>query len=72
MLFRSPGEVPEAIRGRMFEKYVTHGKRGGTGLGAYSAALAARAHGGRVLLNASQPGVTTVLVTLPTGQDAGL
>jgi len=68
----NPGEVPEAIRGRMFEKYVTLGKRGGTGLGAYSAALAARAHGGRVQLDASRPGATTVLVTLPTGQDAGL
>lgn len=68
----NPGEVPEAIRGRMFEKYVTQGKRGGTGLGAYSAALAVRAHGGRVQLDASRPGATTVLVTLPTGQDAGL
>lgn len=68
----NPGEVPEAIRGRMFEKYVTQGKRGGTGLGAYSAALAVRAHGGRVQLDASRPGATTVLVTLPTGQDAGV
>jgi len=68
----NPGEVPEAIRGRMFEKYVTQGKRGGTGLGAYSAALAARAHGGRVQLDASQPGATTVLVTLPTGQDVAV
>lgn len=59
------GEVPESIRTRMFEKYVTMGKRGGTGLGAYSAALAARAHGGRVSLDAATPGRTTVTVVLP-------
>lgn len=59
------GEVPEPVRSRIFEKYVTMGKRGGTGLGAYSAALAARAHGGRVELDAAAPGRTTVTVILP-------
>ncbi|WP_428568037.1 MAG: ATP-binding protein [Solidesulfovibrio sp. DCME] len=59
------GEVPPPIRSRMFEKYVTMGKRGGTGLGAYSAALAARAHGGSLELDAATPGRTTVLVRLP-------
>ncbi len=59
------GEVPEAIRCRMFEKYVTMGKRGGTGLGAYSAALAARAHGGGIALDAAVAGRTTVTVVLP-------
>ncbi|MFU2207082.1 ATP-binding protein [Solidesulfovibrio sp. C21] len=69
----NPGEVPESIRGRMFEKYVTMGKRGGTGLGAYSAALAARAHGGNITLDASVPGQTTVVATLPrpAGEEAG-
>jgi signal transduction histidine kinase len=59
------GDVPPPIRPRMFEKYVTMGKRGGTGLGAYSAALAARAHGGRIELDAAVPGRTTVRVVLP-------
>jgi signal transduction histidine kinase len=59
------GEVPQAIRDRMFEKYVTQGKRTGTGLGAYSAALAAKAHGGSISLDASQPGMTAVMVVLP-------
>ncbi len=59
------GEVPPPIRSRMFEKYVTMGKRGGTGLGAYSASLAARAHGGRIELDADNPGRTTVTVVLP-------
>ncbi len=61
----NPGEVPAAIRARMFEKYVTMGKLGGTGLGAYSAALAVRAHGGSIELDASVPGRTTIAVTLP-------
>jgi signal transduction histidine kinase len=68
----NPGEVPLPIRERMFEKYVTMGKRGGTGLGAYSAALAVRAHGGRLVLDASHPGQTMVTVTLPRGQDSAL
>lgn len=59
------GEVPPEIRSRMFDKYVTVGKRGGTGLGAYSAALAAKAHGGDIALDAGVPGHTTIIVTLP-------
>ena len=61
------GEVPASIRSRLFEKYVTMGKRGGTGLGAYSAALAAKAHGGTIELDAGVPGRTAVIVTLPRG-----
>ncbi len=59
------GEVPEGIRDRFFEKYVTSGKRDGTGLGTYSVMLAARAHGGRAELDASRPGRTVVMVFLP-------
>ena len=33
------GAIPEAIKGRFFEKFVTAGKKNGTGLGAYSARL---------------------------------
>ena len=33
------GAVPEAIRERFFDKYVTAGKSGGTGLGTYSARM---------------------------------
>jgi signal transduction histidine kinase len=59
------GEVPEGIRDRFFQKYVTSGKRDGTGLGAYSAMLAVKAHGGRAELDASRPGFTTVTVFFP-------
>jgi len=59
------GEVPESFRPRFFEKYATHGKKGGTGLGTYSAMMAARAHGGTILLHC-QAGRTTLTVVLPT------
>ena len=70
LLVANAGEVPLEIRPRMFDKYVTQGKRGGTGLGAYSAALAAKAHGGRIDLDANAPGRTVVVVTLPRGKGA--
>ncbi len=59
------GEVPATIRGRFFEKYVTEGKKHGTGLGTYSAKLAAQAHGGSIELDTSREGWTTVTVRLP-------
>lgn len=59
------GAVPEAVRDRFFDKYVTSGKRGGTGLGTYSARLMAAAQGGTVELDTSVAGMTTVTVSLP-------
>jgi nitrogen-specific signal transduction histidine kinase len=38
------------IRDRFFDKYVTHGKADGTGLGTYSAKLLIEAQGGRLAL----------------------
>lgn len=58
------GEVPPSIRGRFFEKFVTHGKRHGTGLGTYSALMVARAHGGTIRLDTGDAG-TTLTVELP-------
>lgn len=45
------GAVPQQIRDRFFEKYVTFGKPDGTGLGAYSARLIAEAMGGRLRMS---------------------
>lgn len=56
------GEVPFEIRESFFEKYVTAGKRDGTGLGTYSAALIAKTHGWKMHLDSSVPGETTVTV----------
>ncbi|HAJ25795.1 MAG TPA: hypothetical protein DCG53_00855 [Syntrophus sp. (in: bacteria)] len=62
---RNGGEVPAGFRDVFFEKYSTHGKKGGTGLGTYSARIMARAMGGDVDLDCSQAGVTIVHVRLP-------
>jgi signal transduction histidine kinase len=61
---RNKGSVPVEIRGRLFEKYVTFGKSGGTGLGTYSAKLIAESHGGDIALDASVEGETTITVRL--------
>lgn len=59
------GVVPHAIRSRFFEKFVTYGKSGGTGLGAYSAKLLAEAQNGTVSLNVSDEiNQTIITVTL--------
>jgi CheY-like chemotaxis protein len=44
------GVVPKEIRDHFFTKYATSGKAGGSGLGAYSARLMARAMGGDLRL----------------------
>lgn len=70
LVIDNPGEVPPEIRARLFEKHVTAGKARGTGLGAYSARLIARAFGGDVVADTTVPGRTVVTVTLRAPQDA--
>ncbi|WP_374358046.1 response regulator [Chitinimonas sp.] len=45
------GTVAPAIRARFFDKYVSHGKAEGTGLGTYSARLLTEAQGGRISMH---------------------
>ena len=60
------GAVPAEIRERFFEKFVTQGKQGGTGLGTYSAKLLAEAQNGSIFLEVSDPdNQTTITVALP-------
>jgi K+-sensing histidine kinase KdpD len=59
------GAVPRAIRDRFFEKYATCGKRGGTGLGAYSARLIVANLGGDIAMLTGDDQGTTLLLTLP-------
>lgn len=68
---RNQGEVPRAIRQRFFEKYITSGKPGGTGLGTYSAKRIAEFHGGGIELDCGTPGQTTVDVVLPKTRAQG-
>lgn len=60
------GAVPPSIRERFFDKFVTLGKRDGTGLGTYSARLLTEAQHGSIHLEVSDANDTTVLtVHLP-------
>ncbi|MFC1857027.1 response regulator [Thermodesulfobacteriota bacterium] len=62
------GVVPEEIRDQFFEKYVTSGKSGGTGLGTYSAKLIAETQGGHIKLDTSEEDGTTITLFLPLDQ----
>jgi PAS domain S-box-containing protein len=59
------GVIPEEVRNHFFERYVTHGKQRGTGLGTYSAWLIARAHGGRISYTTGEEEGTRLIVELP-------
>ncbi|MGN7613447.1 response regulator [Magnetococcales bacterium HHB-1] len=58
------GAVPAQIRERFFEKYVTAGKTGGTGLGTYSAKLMATTMKGVIRLLPTDNNTTAVEVSL--------
>lgn len=55
---KNQGEVPEEIRSRFFEKFVTAGKKQGSGLGTYSAKLIAGVLNMDLQLDTSLPGHT--------------
>ncbi|MDM8537495.1 hybrid sensor histidine kinase/response regulator [Desulfobacterales bacterium HSG17] len=59
------GTVPEEIQDNFFEKYVTSGKKKGTGLGTYSAKLIAETQGGTIDLETSKQSGTSVTIHLP-------
>lgn len=61
--------VPSEIRGRFFEKYVTSGKVGGTGLGTYSAMIMTRAIGGTIDMETSDESGTIVTLRIPQGPE---
>lgn len=60
------GTVPLEIRQTFFDKFVTHGKDGGSGLGTYSARMLANAQGGKIKMSTNdQANTTTLTVWLP-------
>jgi two-component system sensor histidine kinase/response regulator len=61
----NPARVPVAIEARFFEKFVSHGKVGGTGLGTYSAKLIAEAHSGTATMQTSDETGTVVTLVFP-------
>ena len=64
------GPVPAPVRATFFDKYATHGKAGGMGLGAYSARLMARVQGGELHMATSEEEGTTLTLWLPAWQAA--
>jgi len=61
----NPGEIPDDILDQFFEKYVTSGKKQGTGLGTYSARLMTEVQNGRIDFESSAENGTTLKVSLP-------
>lgn len=62
---QNQGSVPESIRDSFFDKYVTSGKIGGTGLGTYSAWLIVKTMGGIISLDSSREGIAEINMELP-------
>lgn len=60
----NPGQVPPGIATTFFDKYVTAGKSGGTGLGTYSAQLMARVQEGDLAMQSPEGAGTTLTLTL--------
>lgn len=58
------GEVPAELKAHFFAKYSTSGKKGGSGLGTYSAQLLARVQGGTLNMASSASAGTTLTLTL--------
>lgn len=54
--------VPEEIQDKFFNKYVTHGKEEGTGLGTYSAKLIANAHKADITMTSTKTRGTLLTV----------
>ncbi len=59
-----PG-IPDDIKDRLFEPFVTSGKKGGTGLGLAIAKSIAEAHGGQILCESKRGEGTAFFVRLP-------
>jgi signal transduction histidine kinase len=64
-----PG-IPEAIRGSVFDPFVTAQKRGGTGLGLSIAKSCVEAHGGKIWFDSAAGAGTTFYVWLPRAGSA--
>lgn len=57
--------IPEAIRGKLFEPFVSVGKENGTGLGLTVVQKIVQDHGGEIVVEKTSESGTVFLVTLP-------
>jgi DNA-binding response OmpR family regulator len=66
ILINNQGVIPNSIRERFFDKFVTHGKADGTGLGTYLAKRLVEAQNGSISMTTSDTDhLTTLHVHLP-------
>ncbi len=65
IVLHNAGAVPRDIRNTFFDKYVTSGKSGGTGLGSYSARLIVQHLGGSISFATDEDAGTTFFLSLP-------
>ncbi len=65
------GVVPAVIRDRFFDKFITHGKTRGAGLGTYSARLLARVQKGSIHMETSEERGTLLTVRLIAASGPG-
>lgn len=65
LAIHNAGAVPQPVRARFFQKYATHGKAGGSGLGAYSARLMATVQQGDLAMVTDEERGTTLTLRLP-------
>jgi signal transduction histidine kinase len=59
-----PG-VPDSVRAKLFQPFVSHGKEKGTGLGLATVQKILQDHGGDVVLESSSPGRTVFKLVIP-------
>ncbi len=66
VLVSNSGVVPQELRANFFDKFTTSGKKGGSGIGTYSAQLLAKAQNGAIVMDTSdERNRTQLTVTLP-------
>ena len=59
------GATDEAVRGRLFEPFVSHGKENGTGMGLTVVQKILQDHGGEVAVERTSSSGTTFLINIP-------
>jgi signal transduction histidine kinase len=57
--------IPESIRGKLFDPFVSYGKENGTGLGLTVVQKIVQDHGGDVIVESTSPSGTVFRITLP-------
>ena len=65
IIIHNQGTLPKDIRERFFDKFTTAGKRGGTGLGTYSAKMIALTQRGTLTMTSDEALGTSLIIKIP-------